>query len=138
MPLGKINNTTVKNIYDSLQQIFPDVILMKKEFMPAIAYTGPPRKRYRADTLIHWMNRRAKENEVFLGITSFDISSTKNENSDFGIMGLGYRPGKACVASDFRVKVKSNFFKRKLRNITLQVWLKILFFNTPPLQQILY
>ena len=111
LPLGKINNVTVKNIYDSLQQIFPDVMLMKKEFMPAIAFTGEPRKRYRADTLIHWMNRRAKENEVFLGITSFDISSTKKDTPDFGIMGLGFRPGNACVASDFRVKVKSNFFK---------------------------
>ena len=111
LPLGKINNATVKNIFDSLQQIFPDVILMKKELMPAIAYTGALRKRYRADTLIHWMNRRAKENEVYLGITSVDISSTKNEVSDFGIMGLGFRPGNACIASDFRVKIKSNFFK---------------------------
>ena len=110
LPLGKINNATIKNIYDSLQQIFPDVMLMKKELMPAIAYTAP-RNRYRADTLIHWMNRRAKENEVFLGITSFDISSTKNDNPDFGIMGLGFRPGNACVASDYRVKIKSNFFK---------------------------
>lgn len=110
LPLGKINNATIKNIYDSLQLIFPDVVLMKKEIMPAIAYTAP-RNRYRADTLIHWMSRRAKENQVFLGITSFDISSTKNDNPDFGIMGLGYRPGNACVASDFRVKVKSNFFK---------------------------
>jgi archaemetzincin len=111
LPLGKINNATVKNIFDSLQQIFPDVVLMKKELMPAFAYTGAPRHRYRADTLIHWMKRRAKENEVYLGITSFDISSTKKDTSDYGIMGLGYRPGNACVASDFRVKVKSNFFK---------------------------
>lgn len=111
LPLGKINNTTIKNIYDSLQQIFPDVILMKKEIMPAIAYTGAPRKRYRADTLIHWMNRRAKENEVFLGITSFDISTRKKDTADYGIMGLGFRPGNACIASDFRVKIKSNFFK---------------------------
>jgi archaemetzincin len=110
LPLGKINNTTIKNIYDSLQLIFPDVVLMKKEQMPAIAYTAP-RNRYRADTLIHWMSRRANKSQVFLGITSFDISSTKNDTPDFGIMGLGYRPGNACVASDFRVKVKSNFFK---------------------------
>jgi len=110
LPLGKINNATIKTIYDSLHQIFPDMVLLKKEIMPSIAYTAP-RNRYRADTLIHWMNRRAKENEVYLGITSVDISSTKNEVSDFGIMGLGFRPGKACVASDFRVKVKSNFFK---------------------------
>lgn len=26
-------------------------------------------------------------------------------------MGLGYCPGKACVASDFRLKNKSNYFK---------------------------
>lgn len=110
LPLGKINNETIKIIYDSLKLIFPEVVLMKKESMPKIAYTAP-RNRYRADTLIHWMNRRAKENEVFLGITSLDISTTKKKYPDFGIMGLGFRPGKACVASDFRVKTKSNFFK---------------------------
>jgi len=110
LPLGKINDATISNVYDSLRQIFPDVVLMKKESMPAIAYTAP-RNRYRADTLIHWMSRRAQENEIYLGITSYDISSTKNGNPDFGIMGLGFRPGKACVASDFRLKDKSNFFK---------------------------
>ena len=57
------------------------------------------------------MSRRAQENEIYLGITSYDISSTKNGKPDFGIMGLGFRPGKACVASDFRLKDKSNFFK---------------------------
>ena len=35
--------------------------------------------------------------------TIFHISTTKNEIKDFGVMGLGFRPGNACVASSFRL-----------------------------------
>ncbi|WP_326521356.1 matrixin family metalloprotease [Rhizosphaericola mali] len=38
-----------------------------------------------------------------LGLTSFDISTTKNSIKDWGVMGLGFEPGKACIASDFRL-----------------------------------
>jgi archaemetzincin len=30
---------------------------------------------------------------------------------DYGVMGLGFMPGKACVASNFRLRNKKNFFK---------------------------
>jgi len=86
------------------------VVLLQKEEMPDAAYYAP-RKRYRADTLIHWMSSRAKDNEVYAGITMQDISTTKGDNPDYGVMGLGFKPGKACVASSFRLRDKKNFFK---------------------------
>lgn len=57
------------------------------------------------------MQERAKEGEVYVGLTMQDISTTKGDNPDHGIMGLGFRPGKACIASSFRIRDKKNFFK---------------------------
>jgi archaemetzincin len=62
-----------------------------------------PRNRYRADSLIHWFNRTTPAGYVTLGLTSKDISTTKGSHEDFGIMGLGNRPGNACIASSFRL-----------------------------------
>jgi archaemetzincin len=57
------------------------------------------------------MSNRANENEIFVGITHHDISTTKGSNPDHGVFGLGFHPGKASMTSDFRLKDKSNFFK---------------------------
>ncbi len=110
LPLGKIDNAVVNEIYTSIKRILPDIKIMQKESMPSISYYHP-RNRYRADTLINWMSKRAKENEIYVGITTLDISHTKDKNRDFGVMGLGFQPGKACVASSFRLKNKASFFK---------------------------
>lgn len=110
LPLGIVNQSVMKNVTDSVSKYFPNVVVMKKEDMPKEAWYSP-RKRYRADKLIHWMSGRAKENEVWLGITSLDISTTKGTNPDSGIMGLGYMPGNACIISSYRIRNKSNVYK---------------------------
>jgi archaemetzincin len=110
VPLGKTTQPFITAVYNDLKKLLDSVVLLEKEEMPASAYYAP-RKRYRADTLIHWMSSRAKENEVYAGITMQDISTTKGDNPDYGVMGLGFKPGKACVASSFRLRDKKNFFK---------------------------
>lgn len=110
LPLGKTNPDFIKTTLAQVKEVISNVELLPHEEMPASAYY-PPRKRYRADTLIHWMSDRAKDNEVYLGITRQDISTTKGSNPDHGIMGLGFQPGNACIASDFRLRNKKSFFK---------------------------
>ena len=68
-----------------------------------------PRNRYRADSLIHFLKSQTSKGHITLGLTNKDISTTKNEVADWGIMGLGFRPGNACVASSFRLsKTETN------------------------------
>ncbi|MFN8290176.1 MAG: hypothetical protein U0U70_07965 [Chitinophagaceae bacterium] len=110
LPLGNTTEPFITSVYDSLKKIISAVELLPPEAMPAIAFYKP-RNRYRADTLIHWMSNRAKDNEVYVGITMQDISTTKGANPDYGVMGLGFQPGKACVASQMRLRNKSNFYK---------------------------
>lgn len=110
VPLGKISPKTVLDIKIGLQPIFKRVNLQGNTRMPKQAFYAP-RNRYRADTLIRWMSRRAKENEVYVGITEQDISTTKGQFADYGVVGLGFQPGKACVVSNFRLKDKRSFYK---------------------------
>ncbi|MFM2336818.1 MAG: hypothetical protein RL115_11 [Bacteroidota bacterium] len=110
LPLGKTDKQFENNTVTDLKKIFSNVLLLPSENMPASAYYSP-RNRYRADTLIHWMSNRANENEIMVGITHHDISTKKGSNTDHGVFGLGFHPGNASMASDYRLKNKSNFFK---------------------------
>jgi len=110
LPLGRAPQAMVQVATEELRKVFPDVKALPAEAMPAQAW-HPGRNRWRADTLIGWMGGRAGAGEVYLGITTDDISATKDDFDDFGIMGLAQMPGRACVASSRRVKDKAQFPK---------------------------
>ncbi len=65
------------------------------------------RARYRADSLIRFLSGRTPEGDVTIGLTHYDVSTTKDGKEDWGVMGLGFRPGKACVISSYRIKGKN-------------------------------
>lgn len=110
VPLGKTTPQFISETFAGMKQVLPEVVLLSKEEMPLSSWYAP-RKRYRADTLIHWLSGRAKENETLVGITMNDISTTKGDVFDYGVMGLGFCPGNACVASNYRLKNKKDFIK---------------------------
>jgi archaemetzincin len=70
--------------------------------LPKHAYYAP-RNRYKADSILTFFNSIATNNYIYIGLTSKDISTTKNNIADFGVMGLGFCPGRACVASTYRL-----------------------------------
>ena len=111
LPLGKnISKVFIHETQKKIREFIPNLIIQEGIPMPPSAYY-PARKRYRADTLIRWLDRMADKDQIILGITHHDISTTKKPIPDWGVMGLGFQPGKACVASDFRLKRKKSFWK---------------------------
>jgi archaemetzincin len=101
------------NIAKQIQKIYPNVEILAAIDFPENSYYQP-RNRYRADSIIKFLSSQTKDNFIKVGLTTKDISATKGNVKDFGIMGLGYRPGKACVASSFRLdasKRKEQFYK---------------------------
>ena len=111
IPLGKtISDDFVRSTHTAIKKFLPDVGLKNITALPPHAYNSQ-RGRYRADSLIRWMRGMAKPNQVFLGITNVDISTTKDNYKDWGVMGLGYEGGNAAVASNYRLKNKSSFWK---------------------------
>lgn len=100
-PLGNVSAASLNPTYNYLKKIVPLIRLNKAIELPASAYYAP-RNRYRADSIINWLKRRAKPGEICLAITEKDISHTKDPYPDYGIMGLGFQPGPACVVSPYR------------------------------------
>lgn len=114
--MGNIEEKYIRQVYLELKKVNPNVEIMPMIPVPDMAYNAA-RNRYKADSIIKILGKRAAENEVFIGITHKDISTAKGDIKDFGVMGLAYVPGKACVASIFRLKNKSNFFKVVLHEL---------------------
>lgn len=72
--------------------------------LPKFAYYSP-RKRFKADSLITYLQYRNNGRYRFVaGLTSADISTTLHDKADFGIFGLGTSNNKGCITSTFRLK----------------------------------
>ncbi|MFZ1527428.1 MAG: matrixin family metalloprotease [Ferruginibacter sp.] len=92
-------------MYTEIKKYYSNISIAPPVELPAVAYYAP-RKRYRADSIISILAKKAGTNQVILGLTAKDISTGNKQVKDWGVMGLGYCPGKACVASGFRLLKK--------------------------------
>ncbi len=101
-PLNGFDTSISKEIANKLKVLSDDIIILPNLILPktALNTTG---KRYRADSIIRFLKSKTPTDCITLGLIVKDISTTKGDNKDWGVMGLGYRPGNACVASTFRL-----------------------------------
>ena len=97
-----------KNLQTALIQnisaTYPSTVTVIKGIatLQAAAYYKP-RNRYRVPVVLTYLNTYSGYDKI-IGITTKVISTTKDEIYDWGVMGLGSCPGKACVISTFRLK----------------------------------
>lgn len=89
---------------------FQNVLILPSRKLPKEAYTTVNTARYRADSILHILDRNTDLNkyDYLLALTEKDISCTKNKEPrsrylDWGVFGLGQRPGQCCVVSTFRL-----------------------------------
>jgi len=67
--------------------------------------------RYRASKIIRSLMKDRKEGTTVIGLTHKDISTSIHDVNDYGVMGLSFRPGTACVVSTYRVKPRNMLWK---------------------------
>ncbi len=118
-PFNDFGKLESKILVDSLNHFFHNVFLNNNIEIPKTSYVKD-RNRYRADTIIRILRDSRQGDTITVGLTNFDISTTKNRIKDWGVMGLGYRPGKSCVISTFRLNKnnrKSQLIKVVLHEI---------------------
>ncbi len=106
-PFDDMDSTAIMNLAYSVRKIFPNVVVNQRVKIPAFAYY-PPRGRYRADSLLRFLQLFARPHEVVIGVTNKDISTHNGNISDWGVMGLGNCPGNSCVVSTFRLNRDKN------------------------------
>jgi archaemetzincin len=105
-PFNGMPDSLVNYVFAEIKKNIPLVEVKKSIPLPQSAYY-PARARYRADSLISFLARNTTEGHITIGLTNFDISTTKNKINDWGVMGLGFCPGRSCVASSFRLDKKN-------------------------------
>ena len=95
-PFNDFPKEKLVSVTKELQRIFPDIKIKPAIPFPDNAYNSE-RNRYRADSSIAYLSKKTAPGTVTLGLTTKDISTTKGKHKDWGVMGLGYRPSKACM-----------------------------------------
>lgn len=118
-PYSDIPEKYITHVKNELTKIYPNILVKKAIPLPKRAYYSK-RNRYRADTLINILRQTTQTGYVTIGMTTKDISDTKGNIPDYGIMGLGYQPGSSCVVSTFRLNKENlleQFFKLSIHEL---------------------
>jgi archaemetzincin len=134
-PIGTVNAEKIELVKQALDSVYhARVIVLQQQAPPSQAFVNIKTPRYRADKLIAWLKQNKPDTlDYVIGLTAYDISITKSDwlgrikeprsrYEDFGIFGLGYKPGKSCVVSSFRLgndahKLKDRFAKISVHEI---------------------
>ena len=104
-PFSDLDRGLTDTVFSQLAKMTTRISVKKPIELPKNAFYAP-RNRFRADSLIHMLSQLTNADTVIIGLTSKDISVTKGKFADWGIMGLAYCPGRACVVSHYRVSGK--------------------------------
>jgi archaemetzincin len=116
--LGDVNQEYINYIKKSVESFYGyDCVVKPKLNLTSDILTGS-KTRYEAGKILKKYN--SKENVLI--ITEKDIAHRKSsEFPEWGIFGLGYRPGSTCVVSTFRLKknVSKTKFLDRLKKVAL-------------------
>jgi len=105
-PLGKaLPDADVEMVVKAMRAFYAiDIKQLPRVELPKSAFY-PKRNRYRAEKLLDFLKPRLPSDGYrVLGLTGVDISTTKGNIDDWGILGLATIDGVACVLSAFRCK----------------------------------
>ena len=115
-PFTGMPSSQITSIYEMLKKINPKTFIREAIPIPESAFYSP-RNRYRADSIINYLKHCASTDTVFIGLTNKDISISKRSVKDWGVMGLGFEPGNACIVSTYRLS--GNNLLNQLNKLTL-------------------
>lgn len=107
VPIGPHDKPLTTTVVKGMRYLFGFKVTLKPGIpLPKVAYY-PPRKRYRADKLLDYLETRvapASGCRIVMGFTRVDISTTSGKHVDWGVLGLGSVGGTVAVVSTFRMK----------------------------------
>lgn len=108
------------------------VQMLETKPLPEWAFVNIKSPRYRADSLLLDLKRTKPDGiDHVLGLSVKDISTTKKDvwgrvkepierYQDWGVFGLGYRPGPACVISTFRLhRSPQSLFESRVLKVSI-------------------
>ncbi len=104
VPLGDVEPALLEAVSQAVAaRVNAKVEIAPREELPADAFYKP-RKRWRAEKLLEFLETKATGAWKVIGVTNQEISTTKGAYVDWGIAGLGTINGKSCVVSAYLYK----------------------------------
>lgn len=116
VPLGDFPLHYQEHIQSEIEEHYGSTVyLLPQAELPASAFINVKSPRYRADSLLRYLKENKPDTlDHLLGLTQVDISTTKRDQHgrvkrpesryrDWGVFGLGYRPGPTAIVSTFRL-----------------------------------
>lgn len=115
-PFGDFTQKEANQLKEELEKHLVPIYLSEIEVLPKkdipASCLYKPRNRYWAGNILGFLKQQNQESDfVTIGLTHRDISTSIHGNYNYGIMGLSFRPGNACVVSTFRLKRKDDLWK---------------------------
>lgn len=117
-PLGNVNQEYVNYIKKAVENFYGYKCVIKSKLNITNDILAASKTRYEAGKILKKYN--SKDNVLLL--TEKDIAHRKSSKfPEWGIFGLGYRPGTTCVISTFRLKknVSKTTFLERLKKVSL-------------------
>jgi archaemetzincin len=104
-PFGEVPAEQIESASEALRTLYGfEVRVLEPVDHPPEAWYEP-RHRWRAEILLEYLDAHVPSDcDRILGMTTADISTTKGEHEDWGILGLADLPGQAAVISFFRCR----------------------------------
>lgn len=107
MFFGDCEKSTQQQLADNIAKFYNcTVYTIQPKALPNTAYYQP-RNRYRADKLLTYLTSLKTPNSNLLAFTNKDISVTKGNIYDYGVMGLGSPSTGVSVMSTYRLNGKA-------------------------------
>lgn len=105
LPLADVSNNQIQLLARELRLFYGmKVGVLPRKAMPEISRLKNTR-RYSAPVMLQWLKKQKPANyDRILGVTTCDIYTRKGPYPHWGIFGLGYKPGEACIVSEYRLK----------------------------------
>lgn len=130
-PIGEFPEDLIQQVKDALKEQYGfETVVLAEMNLPKRAFINVKSPRYRADTLIRILKEQRPDSVgIIFGLTGKDISITKYAKDgsikkpeikygDFGIFGLGFKPGTSSVVSIYRLG-KGKTLESRLKKIAL-------------------
>ena len=119
LPLGNVNFSSLNEIKSSVETFYGFKCIIRDSVHLSKDILTESRKRYDALKILRKYNSR----ENLLIVTEKDIAhyNIKRGVKEWGIVGLGYRPGTVCVVSTYRIKknVSEKIFIDRLKKVSI-------------------
>ena len=116
-PLGDVKYDYLKLVKENVESFYHFDCIIKKSKSLTEDLMVKTKTRYSADKILE----KFESNDNCLVLTEKDIATPKGNIPEWGVLGLGYRPGTVCVVSTFRMKknVNESIIKDRLIKVAL-------------------